>query len=124
MTRVVEQSNDPQVNALLQVSTDEEPNAVIVEVAGEVDMLTAPRFERELERAIARSPQRLVVDLTDVTFLSSAGLALLVRARKDCADTIDMRIVAAGSATLRPIELMGLEGDLRLHSNRAEALGD
>ena len=119
---VVEHADEPDPSTLLQVSTEPASGAVVVEAAGEVDMLTAPRLDQEIQQAIAQSPPRLVLDLSDVTFLSSAGLALLVRAHKDCGDAVDMRIVAATSATQRPIELMGLHGDLRVHGSRAEAL--
>jgi len=119
---VAEQTDEPAQNNLLQVRTEAVSDAIVVEVTGEIDMLTAPRLNEAVQQAIARSPRRLVLDLTGVTFLSSAGLALIVRAHKECGDHIDLRIVAASTATLRPIELMGLQDDLRLHNDRAEAL--
>jgi len=119
---VAEQTDEPAQNNLLQVRTEAVSDAIVVEVTGEIDMLTAPRLNEAVQQAIARSPRRLVLDLTGVTFLSSAGLALIVRAHKECGDRIDLRIVAASTATLRPIELMGLQDDLRLHNDRAEAL--
>lgn len=116
---MVEQSDAPDPGTPLQVRTESVPGALIVAATGEIDMLTATRFDQEVQRAIAQSPQRLILDLTGVTFLSSAGLALLVRARKECADT---HVVATSTATLRPIELMGLQDDLPVHADLTEAL--
>jgi anti-sigma B factor antagonist len=56
--------------------------AVVVEVHGEVDMMTAPRFQRALVDALRGSAGRVVVvDLSRVDLLSSAGLSVLSRAR-------------------------------------------
>lgn len=122
MTKVPDDSNERDFEQLLRVRTKAVSDAVIVEASGEIDMLTAPGLEHQLQQAVACSPRRLVLDLTDVTFLASAGLALLVRACRDCGDATDLRVIAATSATQRPIELTGLVDDLRIHHDRAEAL--
>ena len=54
----------------------------VVAVRGEVDLYTAPRLWETLDAAIAETPAELVIDLTDVTFLDSMGLNVLVRAHK------------------------------------------
>jgi anti-sigma B factor antagonist len=52
-----------------------------VAIAGEVDMATAPALQRALDGAIRDSHGVFVVDLSDVEFLDSIGLHLLLRAR-------------------------------------------
>ena len=54
----------------------------VVRVQGEVDLYTAPKLWETLDAAIAGTPHELVIDLSDVTFLDSSGLAVLVRAHK------------------------------------------
>lgn len=51
-------------------------------VEGEVDLYTAPQLWEVLDAAIAGAPHELVIDLSNVTFLDSSGLSLLVRAHK------------------------------------------
>src|SRR5262249_22888242 len=51
-----------------------------VRVAGEIDVLTAPRLRAHLAGAIDNDPRRLIVDLTDVSFIDSSGLHALVGA--------------------------------------------
>jgi anti-sigma B factor antagonist len=57
--------------------------SLVVRVAGEIDIATAPALGVALTRACARADgQRLVVDLNAVEFLGSAGLRVLVETLK------------------------------------------
>ena len=50
-----------------------------VEITGEMDLRTAPRLRDSLDALIARHPGRdLVLDLTGVSFIDSAGLGVLL----------------------------------------------
>lgn len=54
----------------------------IVSPCGEIDTVTAPVLEREMETVIAGSPRVLILDMNGVEYISSAGLSALIRARK------------------------------------------
>jgi anti-sigma B factor antagonist len=47
-------------------------------VAGEIDVATSPELRRELHQLADREPSRIVLDLSDVTFIDSSGLGVLV----------------------------------------------
>ena len=51
-----------------------------VTVTGEVDLATAGRLEREMAKAIAAGARTLVLDLSQVGFMSSSGLHVLIAA--------------------------------------------
>jgi anti-sigma B factor antagonist len=53
----------------------------LLTVVGELDIATAPRMLAALNEAIADMTAPLVVDLTEVGFMDSTGLALLMNAR-------------------------------------------
>ena len=53
---------------------------VVVAVAGDVDMLTAPRLDDAIRSAMRTEPTALIVDLTRVGFIASVGMTLLVAA--------------------------------------------
>lgn len=115
---------DPQPTVLL-VDAETHGRAVVLLVTGEIDVMTASQLEESALRALEDTPVVLVVDLSGVTFLASAGLAVLVGIRKAAAHTpTDVRFVAAAPATLRPLQLMGLDQDLALYPTRDEALTD
>ncbi len=66
----------------VQVRQRDEGDRLVLEVEGEVDMEVAPRLWRELERALRRSP-RVAVDLRNVSYIDSSGVAALVQGLKE-----------------------------------------
>jgi anti-sigma B factor antagonist len=54
----------------------------LLTVEGELDITTAPGMIGALNEAIADMSAPLIVDLTDVVFMDSTGLALLINARR------------------------------------------
>ena len=66
-------------------------------VQGEVDLYTAPQLWETLDAAIAGTPHELVIDLSDVSFLDSSGLSVLLRAHKRLRP-IDGTVVIRGAA--------------------------
>jgi anti-anti-sigma factor len=113
----------PEAAVISAVTVDvvRDGGAVVLVVAGEVDLLTAPRVEAAMVRTLGQRPDVLVVDLLRVTFLASAGLAALMKAH-EMATVTRLRVVAAGSATLRPLEITGLTAPLSVFATRDEAL--
>ena len=84
--------------------------ARVMHVVGEIDTLTAQILRGRLDEQLAETPL-LVLDLTDVTFLGSAGLAVLVAA-KDDADRRNhtLRLVPGSRIVTRALEATGLLG--------------
>lgn len=102
-------------------TVEQDDSAVVLAVTGEVDMLTAPRFEQALYDAVARRPLVLVIDLLGVSFFASAGLAILVKVDEKTVPPTQLRVVARGAATLRPLQLTGLVRTLAVYPTRAAA---
>jgi anti-anti-sigma factor len=90
------------------INEDWAGRTVVVSVSGVVDMLTSPQFEAAIAGALAKDPGALIVDLTDVDFLASAGMGVLVAARDRVAEGTGFAVVANGPATSRPLTLVGL----------------
>ncbi|MEE1783810.1 STAS domain-containing protein [Streptomyces sp. SP17BM10] len=79
-----------------------------VRARGEIDLDTAPRLLRELERALAEH-HVVVLDLSQVTFMDCSGLGALVQARNQ-ADRGGRRLVLRGVSrpVARILRLTGL----------------
>lgn len=95
----------------------------MLHVAGEVDLVTAPQLGDSINNAMSEQPATLVVDLTDVDFLASAGMAVLMGSHKLANDT-SFRIVAVGSTTFRPMELTGMTEEIAIYPTLDQALSD
>jgi anti-anti-sigma factor len=94
----------------------------VVEVHDVVDMLTAPLLGTAIGTALAAAPRALVVDLSEVTFLASAGMTVLVKAKEQIGESGGFAVVADGPATSRPLKLVGLDDALGVHPTLAAAL--
>jgi anti-sigma B factor antagonist len=104
------------------VSVHHEGDAVVVEVAGEVDLLSAPRLRDAVMAALADRPPVVVVDLLKVGFLGSSGLAALMEAQQQTGEHTQLRVVADGPVTLRPLQVTALDRHLAVYSTREDAL--
>ncbi|GAA2880757.1 STAS domain-containing protein [Pseudonocardia halophobica] len=104
------------------VRLDQVPEGVVLAVAGALDLSLAPKVQRTVERAARLRPALLVIDLTEVTFLASAGMAELVRANRQLGGQVPVRVVATGRLVLRPLELTRLTDELTIHPTLADAL--
>ena len=80
----------------------------IVSVRGEVDLLTAPELERHIDIALDKQPSAIIIDLTDVDFLASYGMSILVQTKERLPRTTRLAVVADGPATSRPLAIVGL----------------
>jgi len=111
---------------LLSVSTRVLSGAAVVTAAGDVDAVTVPRLLGELAAVLGSWPgERLVLDMTRVTFLGSHGLAMVVevsgRAR---GHGMEFGVVVGDRHTvIRALEVTGVADSVRLYHSLDEALG-
>ncbi|WP_244179980.1 STAS domain-containing protein [Amycolatopsis pretoriensis] len=99
--------------------------AEVLEVTGEVDLLSVQVLDDALAEALARGPALLVIDLTGVSFLASVGMTVLLKAHRQAGDATRLRVVAPARGTVgRALELTGLTDALGVTGTRADALAD
>lgn len=122
----VGQSGDdvPRVSAqqMLTVGVEWHGSTALLDVSGEVDVLSASRLEETVAEVLGHQPATMVVDLSRVAFLASAGLAVLVSSSQRAGERVEFRVVAEGSATGRPLHLTGLDQQFSVFPSREEAL--
>ena len=91
-------------------------------VRGELDISTAPRLAETLDAEIRATHGRFVVDLSELDFLDSTGVSVLVRARAMLGrDERVLLIVCPPGPTRRIFEIAGITDLLALISSRDEA---
>ena len=95
----------------------------IVGASGELDMLTAPQLRDAVQSALGQDPSGLIVDLTEVDFLGSAGMQVLMEAHNQTGGTeTRFAVVADGSATSRPLKITGIADLIDMFSSLDEAV--
>jgi anti-sigma B factor antagonist len=96
----------------------------VLSVRGEIDALTTPRLEAELDRLLAELPELLVLDLSGVTFLASSGLAVLIRAAQVIGEHgRRLRLVVETRAVRRPLQITGSDQLFDLFEDLDSAVG-
>jgi anti-sigma B factor antagonist len=98
-----------------------ESDALVLGIVGELDAYTAPKLRAALLSLVSTGTTRLVIDLTDLTFVDSTGLNLLVRAGQrveGLGGSLTLR--GATTQTRRLLELTGLDGMFTLESPPAQ----
>ena len=86
-----------------------DPEILLVTIAGDLDVRTVPRTTAFLTQGSAPTPRHLILDLSEVTFLTSSGIGFLIAA----GDTgIHGRLHLVGvldnPAVKRPLTMVGL----------------
>lgn len=66
----------------LQIRASGDAAARIVSLHGEVDLRSSPKLRADLLEHVAARPQRLVLDLTGVTYMDSSGVGTLVEIKR------------------------------------------
>lgn len=105
----------------MDVSTRKTDGSIVVAVSGELDVFTAPDFETALQELISAGDTNLVLDLTDVDFLDSTGLGVMVKALKWAREGGgSLRVVATHERIVKVFRITGLD-DVMALSDRVEA---
>ena len=97
-------------------------SVAIVSATGAIDMLTAPELAQAIRTSLDKQPTAVIVDLTDVDFLASAGMQVLVAANEDAEPDTRLVVVADGPATSRPLKITGITDFIDLYPNLDDAL--
>ncbi|MFE9694865.1 STAS domain-containing protein [Micromonospora sp. NPDC005806] len=84
-------------------------------LAGELDMSTAPQLNDAIDRLVAEGRRHLLLDLSELTFCDSTGIAAFVRGDNRVAtDGGWLRVIGATGRVARVLEVTGL-ADLLWH---------
>ncbi len=104
-------------------SVSEEQGTQIVSFRGEVDLEHSPKA-REVLLACVGKKKDVLVDLSEVSYIDSSGVASLVEAFQTSKQSgIRFALVSVNPAALRVLELARLDKVFTIHDTLAEGLG-
>jgi len=105
------------------VTTREESDRSVVACSGELDAHSAPLLEAQLGPLAAATGASIVVDLSEVGFIDSTGLGVLVTTLKHVRE-VDGRldVVVTSSRVLKVFTITGLNAVIPVHSTLEAAL--
>jgi anti-sigma B factor antagonist len=68
----------------MEVTTQEFKHCDLITVKGRVDSSTAPQFTKELEKATNNGRYKIVLDMSELEYMSSAGFRALLATQRNC----------------------------------------
>jgi anti-sigma B factor antagonist len=107
----------------LSLSTRAEGGRTVVEVAGEIDVYTAPKLREQLADLVDAGRNDIVVDMRGVEFLDSTGLGVLVGGLKRIRQNDgSMQLVCTQERILKIFRITGLTKVFPIHDSVATAV--
>jgi anti-sigma B factor antagonist len=107
----------------LPISTRGAEGRTGVSVAGEIDVYTAPRLREEITDLVAAGTYDIVIDMSEVEFLDSTGLGVLVGGLKKVrAHDGTLQLVCSQDRLLKIFRITGLAKVFVIHDTAEAAL--
>lgn len=106
-------SGDDRLRERPVLSVEDAGTAVVVRLGGELDLYNADHVRAALAGVVADSPSCVVVDLTEVEFIDSTALGVLVETHKALPDD-GLRLAAPQLEIRRALLVSGLDRSLNV----------
>ncbi len=83
-----------------------------ITLTGELDAAVAPAFRDEIEKAAAQGAKRLVLLMSGLDYMASAGLRALVFAKQKMGAEADIYVIGAQESVTETLELTGFSNSV------------
>ena len=108
----------------LDISVESMKRVDLITVSGRVDSNTSPELDQALKQSMENGTHNIVVELSDVPYLSSAGLRALVSALRECKKKRgDVRIANPSERVSEVLSLAGLDSLFDVYDDTTTAVG-
>lgn len=100
-----------------------EKNTLITEISGELDHHSAAKIRSEIDAAISEETKNIILDLTNLTFMDSSGIGMIMgRYKKIQHHSGKLIIVAPKPQVKRILEMSGLLNIITIEASIRQAL--
>jgi anti-anti-sigma factor len=107
----------------LKIESEKINDKIVVRIEGRIDATSSPILEKKINKIIDENNLYLVLDFSEVEYLSSAGMRLLLSATKKLkAKSGSLVIFAIIEEVMEIIKMAGFEHILSICNSEEEAL--
>jgi anti-sigma B factor antagonist len=109
----------------MELTTTQFKHCDLVSVKGRIDSATAPQLADALDAIKTAGRFRIVVDMSGVDFISSAGLRVLIATQKECKryNRGEVSLAAVQPKVQSALELAGFDALFKIHKDTLSAVG-
>ncbi len=95
----------------------------IVDAVGDIDLTKSPQFQQALLALLDKKPERLVVNLSQVGYMDSSGVASLVKVLSRVrGQNVSLHLAAMSPRVRNLFEITRLDSVFNIHATEEEAL--
>jgi anti-anti-sigma factor len=107
----------------MELNARKEKNIAVISVRGRVDALTSPDFEKHLSELIKGGERLILINFTDLEYISSAGLrSILATAKKLKADQGELLFTGLVGPVAEVFKISGFHTIFRIFEAEADVL--
>jgi anti-sigma B factor antagonist len=118
--RVSPQPATPQALSI-NASVEEAERRATLTVAGEIDLSNAGDLDRSIMSCVEQGCVHITLDMADVTFVDSTGIATLLRAKRSLPDEGDIAVVNASASLRRALSIKAVDRVIHVVPPEADA---
>ena len=109
----------------MEINTKEFKHCDMVSIEGRVDSSTAPQLNNALDAVIGKGVYKIVVDMSHLEYMSSAGFRALLGVQRSCKRYNRGEVVLASvpERIREALELAGFTELFRMYGDPLEAVG-
>lgn len=109
----------------MEITTQEFKHCDLLKVKGRVDSSTAPEFSKALEKINKDGRFKIVIDMDELEYMSSAGFRALLAAQRNCKryNRGELVLVNVPERIQEALELAGFTELFKIFDNPIEAVG-
>ncbi len=107
----------------MEINAERQGGTLIAKAAGRIDGVNASDFEQSLQRAIAEDDTAVIVDLAELSYISSAGLRAVLLTAKSLTQRAAKFALCSPSKPIREVfEISGFDKIIAIHDSRDDAI--
>ena len=107
----------------MEINPQREDGTVFAKPEGRIDGFNASDFEKALRDGVEDDDSALVVDMANISYISSAGLRAILLTAKTLANRGMKFALCAPTGPIREVfEISGFDKIVAIHDTRSEAL--
>lgn len=109
----------------MKVEKEKTGSVMVLEISGKLDAVTAPDLEKEIVGLIEGGDVQLCLDLSDLMYISSAGLRVMLMAAKKIRQKEGKIVLCALQDQIREVfDIAGFTPLFPISDTRAEAIDE
>ena len=109
--------------APMTLAIDRQDNLLVIRPEGDIDLASSPGLRAQLRELISSASGRIVVDLEDVPYMDSSGVATLVELLQSCRrDQLELVLCRLGERVLSVFQIARLDGVFTISESLESAM--